>query len=494
MPFPLGSNINGSPHSVCVSLPTLRDVIGYEEKEERVLQAMQNGYPRFFEHEWIRTLRESLQAQGRLHGMHFYPTASAQAAEDLRDFAESGMVREIDGFHGVAISLEESRALRKGQLFLQHTGCALSSRQAEDALIARQKLASPFAEITAPEEADLRVREKLAQVYGSVDADDIFLCRGGMNALYAGFRTLREVQARRGRHLWVQLGWLYVDTIRVVSKFAHPEFPSAYFPNVTDLDTLEGFLAAHHREIAGIVTETPTNPLVHTTDVARLRSMADRYEAALILDPTIVSPHNVNILPYSDAHINSLTKYAANEGDVMLGALALNPLSKFYAEARELAPQMREAPYPRDLARLAHEIQGYDDYVATANANTDALVDFLDKHPRVKQVHWAFSAGCGGNYRRLRHRSGGPGCVFTIDLDMSMERFYDRLDVVKSPSFGTRYSMACPFMYLAHYDLVSTHEGRLQLLRNGLNPDLVRISSGTEPIDDLIARFSEALA
>ena len=56
--FPLGHTFSGSPHSVCVSLPTMRDVIGYEEKEPRVINALQSGYPRFFENPLVTKLSQ----------------------------------------------------------------------------------------------------------------------------------------------------------------------------------------------------------------------------------------------------------------------------------------------------------------------------------------------------------------------------------------------------------------------------------------------------
>jgi cystathionine gamma-synthase len=55
--------------------------------------------------------------------------------------------------------------------------------------------------------------------------------------------------------------------------------------------------------------------------------------------------------------------------------------------------------------------------------------------------------------------------------------------LVKGPSFGVRFSLACPFLYLAHYDLVSTGQGRRQLRGHGLEPDLVRLSVGAEPLE-----------
>ncbi|KAG8701799.1 Folylpolyglutamate synthetase, partial [Ceratobasidium sp. 394] len=51
---PLGGAIPNLPHAISVSLPTWQDNIGYEEGEKRVVDAMVNGYPRFFIHLDIR--------------------------------------------------------------------------------------------------------------------------------------------------------------------------------------------------------------------------------------------------------------------------------------------------------------------------------------------------------------------------------------------------------------------------------------------------------
>ena len=53
--------------------------------------------------------------------------------------------------------------------------------------------------------------------------------------------------------------------------------------------------------------------------------------------------------------------------------------------------------------------------------------------------------------------------------------------------------MICPFMYLAHYDLVTTPEGRNHLADNQIDPELIRIAVGTEPTEELLQVFKEAL-
>ena len=49
-PLPLGQRIPGSPHSVACSLPTMADVIGYEEGRPETTKHIASGYPRFVGH------------------------------------------------------------------------------------------------------------------------------------------------------------------------------------------------------------------------------------------------------------------------------------------------------------------------------------------------------------------------------------------------------------------------------------------------------------
>jgi cystathionine gamma-synthase len=52
----LGASLPNLPHAISVSLPTWDDNIGYEEGDKRVVDAMVNGYPRFFIHRDIQAV------------------------------------------------------------------------------------------------------------------------------------------------------------------------------------------------------------------------------------------------------------------------------------------------------------------------------------------------------------------------------------------------------------------------------------------------------
>ena len=75
----------------------------------------------------------------------------------------------------------------------------------------------------------------------------------------------------------------------------------------------------------------------------------------------------------------------------------------------------------------------------------------------------------------------------------ALEPFYDRLNLPKGPSFGMTTTLICPFMYLAHYDLVTTPAGLAELAASKLDPDLLRLCVGLEPVEEIIRSLREAL-
>ena len=77
----LGTPIPPSPHAVSCSLPTMRAVRGYEEKDPAILSQLTNGYPRFVVHPFTRQLvRHCTEATPALHGRTLWLTSSAAMA------------------------------------------------------------------------------------------------------------------------------------------------------------------------------------------------------------------------------------------------------------------------------------------------------------------------------------------------------------------------------------------------------------------------------
>lgn len=473
----------------------MADVVAYEEKDPETLASFKSGYPRFFRNPIISELSDKLTTEGLKEATDPLLPDLPSAKELCKhcDLSESA-IKDQHGCYSVHID-QQSPSLERAKYFLQHTGSALSSREAEALLQSRYSI-EPFRESRSAAKAEenyASIQNHLHRIYGTASPKDVFIFRSGMNAFCSGFQAINRIQQPRGRTIWIQLGWLYVDTVRVLEKFSPDDAPPVKVMNVVDLDELQQILKDQGPSIAGIVAEVPTNPLVETPDLERLQSLARRFGVALLVDPTLASPHNIHVLPYTDLHINSLTKYAAAEGDIMMGALAINPHSAFYDDLYPLLSEGGSRPGAGDLARMALQIQNYANTIATVNKSTPIVADFLEKHPSVSAVRWAYRMPEAYNYRWLQHLEAGPGAIISIILKNDPTDFYDRCNLVKSPSFGTRYTMVCPFMYLAHYDLVRSKTTRANLISMGLHPELLRLSVGMEPVDAILEELDRCL-
>jgi cystathionine gamma-synthase len=498
-PIPLGQPIPEGVHSVSCSLPTMRSVRGYEEKDPEITRHMSSGYPRFIVHPFARELAGHIAASRGLAGSTLWLASSERMARDLADHLNdrpgAGDRAEVvaqDGIHGVSHPGSPELAGR-AKLFLQHLGGFLSSREAEDHLVRLGLRRAPHPEEPFDGDPAAGVRRWLRQALpGTADAD-VLLANSGMNAVYAAFRAISDLQARRGRHAWVQLGWLYLDSIAILKKFTGGPGGYLHAVDALDLGALERLFAEKGPSIAGLLAEAPNNPLVQTTDVAALAALCRRHGVKLVLDPSVVSVFNVDLLRHADVVVGSLTKYTAAEGDVIAGFTAVNPAGPDADALRAAMASRLEPVYPRDLARLAAQIGRTQEVLARIQEGTPRVAEFLGSHPGVREVHWALHPSSREQFRRVARGPNAVGGMIAFSLRGKLEPFYDRLRLPKGPSFGMKTTLICPFMYLAHYDLVATPEGRAELAANGLDPNLLRLCVGTEPPGDIIAALREAL-
>ena len=496
--LPLGQRIPASPHAVSCSLPTMRDVRGYEEKNPETIRQLTSGYPRFVVHPFTKKLATHLSATvPALAGRTLWLTSSERMARTLAD-ALKPVSSDVAVFsHGGVSGVSHPPApevFNRAKTFLQNIGGFISSREAESQLVERGLLDAPFAETSFAGDAAAEVRRVLRQALPGTADGDLVLAPSGMNAIYAAFRASAELQAARGRTVWLQLGWLYLDTIAILKKHTTTPADYVYVRDPLDREGIERIFTRHGSRIAGVFAELPTNPLIQTPDVAALASLCGEHGAHLLIDPSVVSFFNVDVLPYADVVMSSLTKYTASEGDLTAGAVVINPRGRDAAELRRHIAAGVEPMHARDLARLAAQVGETRDVLARIHANTAKVAAFLQAHPKVRDVFWALHPASRENYQRLARSPDATGGVISFTVRGPMEPFYDRLRLPKGPSFGMKTTLICPFMYLAHYDLVTTPAGVAELAASKLDPDLLRLCCGTEPAEEIIAALEEALA
>ncbi|MFJ8336297.1 L-2-amino-4-chloropent-4-enoate dechlorinase/desaturase BesB [Streptomyces sp. NPDC094437] len=500
-----GRPVPGSVHSVSVSIPDVDSVIGYESGDAATRSRISWGYPRFRTHPYVTRVAELLVREGVPDGVPadvrgggagegLVLVRSARASRAAVEYAglspEAAFERR--GLHGVRLPADAVSAARV-RAYVQHTGSHLSSREAEDVLLDAGLIDGRQAEATMADAPSDAVRAVLATAYGVREPADVSLHNSGMNAVAATIAALSAIQRESGRRRWLQLGWVFFDTVSLLEKrVVDAELTTVADP--FDLAEIARVVDAHAGELAGIIAEVPSNPSLRTPDIPALREIADRAGCALVVDATIATPYNVDVLPHADVVCESLTKYATGSADVLMGAAVISADSSFAADLRAELPRHGDEPYHRDTARVAARIRDYARRMDRVNANTLALAACLERHARVvRHVGWAYDARSAANYRKIERRCDAPGGLLLVDLKVPLEEVYDRLAVAKGPSFGAEFTMASPQIFIAHYDLLATEQGRAALRARGLHRDMLRISVGTEEPERIVEAFERAL-
>ncbi len=476
-------------HAVSVSLPQLADVIGYEEKRTETLSRLKSGYPRFVAHSYIARILDYNREVKKISTPQFIVSSKKAANTIVEKFSiQKYEIIEDEGI--ITLVIPNLKDLEKEILsFIQHTGCLASSRMAEDFLLKKGILQEIFREKVEKENPNRKIISTLSSFYGNLNPE-ILLCVSGMNGVYSAFESLDGIQRKKGKTIWIRLGWLYVDNIRILEKYTKDSY---VIHNATDLEDLEQFLKRNSGQVAGIITECPTNPLLLVPDYERLKSIVDLYQIPLIADISVAGSAVINILPYVDVVVESLTKFACGNGDLMMGAIVLNKSSRWFSEILPLCKEWIEEPYLRDCERLAYEIQGFEERVLKISENVKKLAAFFSQQPGIRNVFWTGSADSSKNFEKIARIPGIQSGVLSIELSIPLEKFYDRLALLKGPSFGTEFTLNMLYVYLAHYELVTEEEGRKFLKENGLDPNLIRISVGIEDTDLLIQEYKKAL-
>lgn len=91
------------------------------------------------------------------------------------------------------------------------------------------------------------------------------------------------------------------------------------------MDELEKILEKEHASSPSVppalalFTEFPSNPLLRSANLPRLRALADKYDFLVVVDETIGNFVNVEVLPYADIVVSSLSKIFSGDANVMGG-------------------------------------------------------------------------------------------------------------------------------------------------------------------------------
>jgi cystathionine gamma-synthase len=468
----LGLPLPESAHAVSVALPRWQDVVGYEEKRPEVISRLRGGYPRFVIHRFIKELAHFLDPVRPC-----LPFPSRLVAERCADFiyrstGENAVIVARQGTVGVSTTEKGAVAMNA---FWMHTGQIMSSRMAEARLSGTRDL--PYAH-----EIRRSLRRQLAELY-DCEEHDVFLKPTGMGAQFDALRILLQ---RSPGLPTVQLGFPYVDTLKIQQKFGHDNFLLHNLSRVgEDLLTL-----ADNQPLAGCFCEIPGNPQLGSADLRVVSPTLRQRKVPLVVDDVVATPYNIDLSRYADMIATSLTKFLAGTGDVMGGALVFNPRSPMYVELKQIAStQHEELLWIEDAGILDQQVRMFPDRMRRHNANGLLIAERLRQHPAVERVwypKWEFNEV----YESVKRPGGGYSALIAFLPKNAVEtapRIFDNMRVCKGPSLGTVFTLACPFTVLAHFPELEWAEAC------GVPRHLIRISVGLENAEDLWKRIDSAL-
>ncbi|HMP77687.1 MAG TPA: PLP-dependent transferase [Kiritimatiellia bacterium] len=476
----LGAPMPDLPHANSVCLPAWQDVVDYEEKRARVMNRLRAGYPRFVVPPPCARLFE--KARGIFcepgEACHAYPTRAAAERCVERIGAWSGAAARVEPWPAFKLWVVcfPDTAAEAALKYWRHTGDGISSRCAQTLLDGATEPDADAAKTT--------VRARIASAAG-VDPNDVYLFKSGMAALFTLYRALRRMHP--GRAL-VQLGFPYVDTLKILQDFGAPHvfLPKA---DAADIDRLAA--VCDEAPPAGLFGEFPSNPVLTSADLAAVRSLSLQHGFPVIIDDTISTWTNVDLRPVADVVVTSLTKWFTGRGDVMAGSAVLNPQSPFAREFRAaIEAEYEDCTWGESILLAEALSRDADERVRRASATALEVAEWLRAQPGVEAVYYPRFQH-RDLYDRYRRPDGGYGGLFSFvlkDPARTSARFYDALELCKGPNLGTTFSLCCPFTLLAHYGELDWAESC------GVSRWLLRLSIGQEPAKILIDRLSRALA
>ncbi|KAF1843728.1 cystathionine gamma-synthase-like protein [Cucurbitaria berberidis CBS 394.84] len=351
--------------------------------------------------------------------------------------------------------------------------------------IRRRIAGSLTADVSLSEALSLKKDTARTRPVAEFSEDDVYLYPTGMSSIFNSHRKLLKA---KGPLKAIVYGFPYIDTLKITEKFGAGSLFYG-FGSSEELDDLEKRLEGGERFMA-LFTEFPGNPLLMSPDLQRIRTLADKYDFCVVVDETIGNFINVNVLPYADIVVSSLTKVFSGDSNVMGGGLVLSPMAKNYSLLKSIWEEdYEDNHWAEDSIFLERNSRDFVSRIDRIGTNAEAICNVLSAHPRVKQVNYPKTSPTRANYEKCRNPNGGYGGLLSATFYARGDAiaFFDNLDTVKGPSLGTNFTLSSPYVILAHY-------GELDWCAKwGVEADLIRFSVGLEETGKLVETFKKAL-
>ena len=326
--------------------------------------------------------------------------------------------------------------------------------------------------------------------------------------------------AKAGEHI-VAAKNIYGGTYNLLAHTL-PEYGiTATFVNPFRFDEIE---AAIQENTKGVFIETLGNPNSEVVDIETIAQIAHRHQVPLVVDNTFATPYLVRPIEYgADIVVHSATKFIGGHGTTIGGVIVDS--GKFDWEASKKFPSLTE-PNPsyhgvsftkaageaafvtkiraillRDMGATLSPfhafffLQGLETLslrVERHIENSLKVVDYLNRHPQVERVHHP-SVTEEEEQKRLyqKYFPNGGGSIFTFEIEGDEQKAKDFIDHLQLFSL---LANVADVKSLVIHPATTTHSPctKEELEEQGIRPNTIRLSIGTEHIEDILEDLEEA--
>lgn len=290
-----------------------------------------------------------------------------------------------------------------------------------------------------------------------------------------------------GSHLIVSED-LYGGTYRLFTEIYGPygfEF------DYVDTSSLEAVKSAVKPNTKGIFIETPSNPMMHVTDIRAVSELIKGIGGIVAVDNTFLSPYYQKPLDFgADIVIHSATKYIGGHNDVLSGAIVVRD-EKWIEPIFRLAMSEGGTLGPHDSWLLLRSLKTLSVRMDRQQENALRITEYLKKHPKVEAVHYVGDKEHPDYETTSKQTTGFGGMIsFSLKSGEKVPEILKRFEVITfAESLGGVES-------LITYPMVQTHGAIPIEMREklGVNDRLLRLSVGIEDVKDLLEDLEQALS
>jgi O-succinylhomoserine (thiol)-lyase len=258
-----------------------------------------------------------------------------------------------------------------------------------------------------------------------------------------------------------------------------------------DMSNPKNVQAAIRPETRAVWIETPSNPLLGLVDIAAIAAIAKQRGLTTIVDNTFLSPVFQKPLQLgADIVVHSTTKYLNGHSDMVGGAI----ISRTKEQAEAVAAMQNAlgtCASPFDSWLVMRGIRTLPIRMASHARNAMALARFLDQHAAVEHVYYP-GLPSHPQYRLAKRQMTGFGGMLSFDIRGGKAAAFRFIQALKLFTFAE--SLGGVESLVEHPETMSHASMTAEARRAaGITEANVRVSTGIESAEDLVADVAQAL-